>query len=457
MEFFFEPEGIAVIGASATPGKIGHEILRSIASSGYRGGIFPVNPRVEEIAGFRTYPSITEIEDRVDLAVMVIPASKLVDIMVQSREKGVKGVVIISGGFKEMGEEGAALEREAVRIAREGGMRIIGPNCIGIFNGIAGIDTFFQPREAMIRPRGGNIAFMTQSGTYGAALLEWIAAEGLGVSKFVSYGNKSDVDEIDLLDYLADDDETRVIAIYLEGLEDGRSFLDALDRVLPKKPVVILKAGRSEKGAAAAKSHTGSMAGNFAVFEGVMTQRGVILVDDLEEMFDAVKILSLQPIPNRGHIAIVTNGVGPCVVAADELDRHRFLDMPDLPAPTVERLKEELPGFMVVRNPLDLTGSARAEHYRTGIDALIGPDFDIILPFFVFQDSPLHDSIGDLIGYFSEMKTNSTVVASAAGGPFTDQQTRELQETGIPVIPSARRLIKALGRIMRYSHIHRSG
>ena len=242
LDAFFKPRSVAVIGASAKPGKIGHEILRNLALYEYKGQVYPVNPRADEILGLKCYPSVLDIPDEVDLAVIAVSSELTPKVVEECGRKGVKAIVIVSGGFKELGGRYKDLEEEVVRIAKRYGMRIIGPNCIGIFDGETRIDTFFQSRERMLRPPKGPISFMTQSGTFGCAMLEWAAESGLGISKFVSYGNRCDVDEADLIRYFAEDPDTKVIAIYLEGLSNGRKFMEAAREVAPRKPIVVLKA-----------------------------------------------------------------------------------------------------------------------------------------------------------------------------------------------------------------------
>ncbi|MEW5760572.1 MAG: CoA-binding protein [Candidatus Thermoplasmatota archaeon] len=448
MKYFFEPNGIAVIGASSQKGKIGNEVLRSLISSGYKK-LYPINPKEEEILGIKCYKRIEEIDNQVDLAVIVLASEKVLDAIKGCGKKGVKGIVIISAGFKEVGL--LEYEKNIVETAKGYGMRIIGPNCIGIFDGKSGMNTFFQPNEMMRRPKYGNIAFLTQSGTYGCTLLEWLADEGIGVSKFVSYGNKCDVDEIDMLNYLEKDKETKVISLYLEGINDGRKFMKILKEVTVSKPVVLLKAGKTNEGARAAASHTGAIAINEIVFSSAMRQCGAIEVEEMEEMLDVLKIISTQKLPFGGKIGMVTNGVGPCVVAIDFLRETSSLKLGVISEEGIKELKNKLPSYCIFENPIDLTGSATAEMYATSIKLLEKEkNIDIIMPFYVFQDAPLGYTVDELHNFLKSFKTNKTIVCVAGGSDFSRSNANKMQSYNIPVIPTAKRAMLALDKIVKY-------
>lgn len=448
MDRFFNPNAVAVIGASARPGKIGYEVLRSVVTSGYGGAVYPVNPAHagSELLGRRCYARLADLPKRPQLAVMVIQAEKVPEAMEECAAAGVERVVIISGGFKELGKEGEALERRSIGIARASGIRVIGPNCIGISSSSSRLETFFQPREMMARPGPGNIAILSQSGTYGATLLEWFAEEGLGVSKFVSYGNMSDIDEVDLAGYLADDPSTGLMVFYVEGLQRAREFFGIAQKVGPRKPVLMLKGGRTVAGAHAAASHTGSMAGRFPSFRGAMAQCGAVLAQDSEELFDLAKLFALQPAPSGGRVMMVTNGAGPCVVAADLISDSAHLAMARLSAEGAAALKQRLPPYDVVGNPVDLTGSADAAAYLTALEVLASdPGVDILMPVFVFQDAPLGFTADELEQVISRICARGrTMVGVAGGGPFTRRQAARLQKAGMPVFPSAGRAVRAL-------------
>ncbi len=450
MDFFFQPKSIAVIGASTRPGKVGYEIVKSLMESGFDGDVYPVHRRGEPIAGMESYKSIPDLPSEFDLAVIAIPARHVPETIEECAKKGAKGAVIVSGGFKELSEEGATYQEEAVKSAEKNNIRIIGPNCVGIFNGANRLDTFFQPRYAMSRPRNGNVSIMTQSATFGLTLMEWLSEEGIGVGKFVSWGNRSDVDEIDMLHYLASDEGTEVIGIHMEGVPRAREFMSVAKSIVRTKSIVVLKSGRTEKGAKAAQSHTASLAGEVEVFNGAMKQCGVIVAEDLEQMFDLLKILSLRPSVNGRTIAMVTNGAGPCVAALDALEGTN-LEPAVLAKETITNLKSKLPPFCIFDNPLDITGSADADMYRTSLIELAKDvNVDILMPFFVFQDGPIASTVGEMIGFLGDIANDQKPVLSVAGGgEFTREQQRRLQEVGVPVLQTATRMISALAKIRR--------
>ncbi|RLF44963.1 MAG: CoA-binding protein [Thermoplasmata archaeon] len=446
MDEFFDPVGVAVVGASSRPGKIGYEILKNIIE--VREDVYPVNPAAESILGKKCYNSVSEIEDRVDLAVVAIPSEKILNVVKNCGKKGVKGMVVISGGFRETGNE--QLEKDMVNLARKYGIRIIGPNCIGIYNAKNGFNTFFQ--KDMELPGRGNVAVLTQSGTIGIGLLENFA-DRIGISKFVSYGNKADVDEIDMFSYLQKDEDTDVIAVYMESIENGRKFFENL----PDKPVVILKSGRTPLGKSAAASHTGAMATDHSIFTGASRQYGAINADSFEEFYDITRIMATQPLPGGGRVGMITNGAGPCVIASDHIYHSKNLSLPELKPGADEHGKDkfsELPSFAIISNPLDLTGSATASHFLKGIEAM-GRDnnIDIIMPFFVFQDAPLVESIDELHeGLESMMKwMDKTVVAVAMGGKLVKEQASRMAEYGVPLIEEPARAVNSLDKIVGYA------
>lgn len=441
LDYFFKARSVAVVGASTRPGKIGHEILRSLVEGEYRGKVYPVNPKADEILDLKCYKSVSEIPAEVDLAVLSIPPRAVPGVIEDCGEKDVKAIVIVSGGFKEVGPEGEELERKSVEIARKYGIRIIGPNCIGVFDGDSRLDTFFQSRERMMRPPKGNIAFLTQSGTFGCAFLEWAAEDGIGISKFVSYGNRADVNEADLIRYLGQDQETRVIAIYTESISHGRSFMEACLEVSRIKPIVVLKSGRTEQGSRAAVSHTGSMAGSYEVVSAAFKQCGAIEVKTFEELYDVSKALSMLPFAAGPRIAMVTNGAGPCVMAVDEIVQ-RGMYLAEYSEKTRKELRKRLPSYAIVGNPVDLTGSATMKDYEISMQLLLEDmEVDILMLFFVFQDTPLEDEIVEVVRDMKEY--GKPILAVACGGPYTKKQSKELQKRGIPVFSSPERAVAA--------------
>ena len=448
LDNFFKAESVAVIGASATPGKIGYEVLRSLSQYGYKGHVYPITPKTEEILGLKCYPSILNLPEPPDLAVFTLSSTLIPDLLRACGEKGVKNVVIISGGFQELGGNYQMIQDKVVEIAKKYKIRVIGPNCIGVFNSKNKLDTFFQSRERMARPPPGPIAFLTQSGTFGCAMLEWTAESGVGISKFVSYGNRCDVDEADLIRYLGNDTDTKVIAIYLENIENGRKFMKAVQEALPKKPIVVLKSGRTDWGSRAARSHTGQLAGSYRVCEAVFKQSGLIEAKNFEELFDMAKALALQPPATGNKIAMVTNGAGPCVMAADACV-ERGLILAKYQSETIQKLKSTLPPYYIIENPIDLTGSASSRDYEIAIEHLAQDQtVDLIMPFFVFQDTPLDEKIVEIIPEM--MKYNKPIVCCATGGQYTKVQSAILERRGVPVFPIPERAVAAAYALVRY-------
>ncbi|MBS7609588.1 acetate--CoA ligase family protein [Candidatus Bathyarchaeota archaeon] len=470
LERLFNPRSVAIFGASPNPGRIGHGIISSLMASGFPGSIYAINPKYSEILGLRSYRNLMEIPGLVDLAVMAIPASALQRAISECISKGVRSIVIISGGFKELGCAQAELEFRIAEELKRHGIRLIGPNCMGILNPKARLDVLFQPPERMLRPKPGSIAFLTQSGTIGCVFLEWAALEGLGVSKFVSYGNRADIDEADLIRYLGRDGETEVIGIYIEGLGNGRKLLKALKELAPKKPIVVLKAGRTKEGSKVARSHTGNLAGTYAIFKGAIRQGGALEAHSLREFFAMLKALALQPKVRKPkpRVAMLTNGAGPCVMVADGLS-EAGLSLAELSREALDNLSKRLPSYCIVGNPVDLTGSAKAEDYLMALDILLSdPSVDMVLSFFVFQDPPLEE---DVVERFAGLWTRSRegkeredylkggqmekekekgkktygkpLLAWASGGPFVAKEYKRLQALGIPVFETPEEILAA--------------
>ncbi len=440
LDYFFKPKAVALIGASSKPGKIGHESLRSLLMTGYSGKIYPVNPRAQEILGLKVYPSLLDIPDEIDLAVITLPARAVVEAVKDCVRKGVKAAVIISGGFGEAGLEGKRIEEEVVRLAREGGMRIIGPNCIGVFDGHSRVDTSFQPHERMGRPGPGVVAFLSQSGTFGATFLDWAAEDHLGVSKMVSLGNRADVDEADLISYLAEDEETQVIGVYVESFTRGRELMESVRNA--GKPVVVYKASRTEKGSLAAVSHTGRMVARHEVASSALRQAGALLVDSFGELYASIKALAKQPAMRDGGIVMVTNGAGPCVMAADEL-AMREVPLTQLSDDTRDELRESLPPYALVGDfVIDLTGSASTSDYMNALNILAkAEEVGLLGVFVVFQDSPLEDEFAEVLSRFDT--SSKPLLVFAAGGSYTRDKRALLERAGIPTYDDVREFASA--------------
>ncbi len=375
LEKFFRPWSVAVIGASRKPGKVGHDVVENLLRFGFKGKIFPVNPKAEEILGLKCYPRLVDIPEEVDLVVIAVPAPIVLEVLKDCAAKKVEAVVILSAGFKEAGAEGARLERELVSFAREHGIRIIGPNCLGVLDTYHRLNATF----AAAQPKRGRIGFFSQSGALCLAVLEWAKAEGVGLSRFVSLGNKCDVSEIECLRALAEDPHTEVIMGYVEGIDEGRTFLEVAREVSRQKPIVIFKSGVTAAGARAASSHTGSLAGSEAAYQAAFKQAGVLRAKTLREFFNLALFLALEPVPEGPRVAIVTNSGGPGIIAADACEKSS-LELPTLRAEVVEQLRKILPAHASFYNPVDVLGDADAERYFQVLRVLIeDPQLDAFL------------------------------------------------------------------------------
>jgi len=372
LEMFFAPRSVAIVGAGREPGKLGHDVLNNLLQYGYKGQVYPINPKADEILGLKSYPSVLDVPGPVDLAVIVVPARFVPDVIQQCGEKGVKGAVIISAGFKEAGLEGVKLERQVVAIAKQYGVRIVGPNCLGIIDTVQPMDVSF----AVGIPPRGNIAFMSQSGALCTAILDWALANNIGFSYFVSLGNKSDVDEVDLMEAWDANPNAKVMIAYVEGLRDGRRFMDVARRVTRRTPVIAVKSGNTEAGSRAVSSHTGSLAGSNRAYDAAFRQTGVLRAASIQELFDYAIAFAYQPVLRGNRIAIVTNAGGPAIMATDALE-NSGLKLAPLSKETVEHLQAQLPPAANTYNPIDVLGDARADRYAVGIDtALKDPNVD---------------------------------------------------------------------------------
>jgi acetyl coenzyme A synthetase (ADP forming)-like protein len=378
---FFEPEAVAVVGASRERGTVGAEIVNNLRSTGYRGPIYPVHPSAAEIQGLPAFARLTEIPGAVDLAVIVVPAARVVEVARDAAAKHVKAMVVISAGFSEIGAEGRTRERELLDVVRDAGMRLIGPNCMGLLNADPGVllNATFSP----VFPPAGRIAFSTQSGALGLAILEYARRVNLGISTFASIGNKADVSSNDLIQYWADDPKTAVILLYLESFGNPRKFGQLARAVGKHKPIVAVKAGRSDAGARAASSHTGALAASDTIVTALFQHAGVVRTPTIEEMFDVAMLLDRQPLPAGNRVAILTNAGGPGILAADACDAHGLQVTPLLDE-TVSALRRLLPPAAGLHNPVDMIATATAEHYAQAMRLLLAdPNVDSLLTIFI--------------------------------------------------------------------------
>ncbi len=450
MELFFKPRSVAVIGASTNPKKDGNLILQNIIDSDFSGDIYPINPSADEVLGLKAYPSVKDVPGNVDLAVIIIPAKFCVDAMRACGEKGVKAVIIEAMGFAEVGGEGTKLQEQIVAIAKEKNIRVMGPNCTGIVS--RDITTTFFPMKDVPQ---GNVVLIGQSGLLAAAMSsDLVVNKSLSINKVCSIGNKCDVNENDLLDYFGDDPQTEVISMYLESIADGSKFVPIAKRVAAKKPVIFLKGGRTEAGARAAMSHTGSMASDTKIVEAAIKQTGLIKADDFTEIKDWAKVFSTQPLPKGNRVAIVTAAGSVGVVVSDICAEHG-LEMPKLSDVTIERLKDVFPPNMPPSNPVDLWYSIEklglvktlestlaAPLEDPGIDAAV-----LILAGMKYTMPVLDDKTVQKI----TAKYKKPVIICMLVG-YNEYKNRIMEELGkdLPVFTSILSGVKALSKLCEY-------
>ena len=381
MHHIFSPRSLVVVGANRERGKIGSELLHNVVSGGYTGRLSVVHPSAASIDGVKAYPSVAEVPGPIDLALIAVPADRVTGIVDESIAKGVKAVVVISAGFSEIGGDGGSREADLLRRVRHAGVRLVGPNCMGVIN--TDPDVRLNATFAPVAPRPGRVALSTQSGALGFAILDYARQLNIGFSTFVSVGNKADVSGNDLLQYWARDPGTDVILLYLESFGNPRKFTDIARRVSRVKPVVAVKAGRSNAGARAASSHTGALAASDAIVEALFRQSGVIRTDTLEELFDVAALLANQPLPRGRRAAVLTNAGGPGILAADTCEANG-LELPALSDHSVAELRTVLPSTASLKNPVDMIASATASQYENALGTLLRDEnVDAVLVLFI--------------------------------------------------------------------------
>ena len=464
---FFNPHSAAIIGATKKVDKAGHVILKNFVANKnrgvFKGEIFPVNPHEESILGFKCYPSITEIPGELDLVVIVVPAKVVPTIMEEAVTKKVRVAIIITSGFKEIGN--VELEQQIVTTAKKGGIRILGPNCLGVFYQKTGVDTLFLPETKVLttgdeviatpRPLFGDIAIVTQSGAFGVAALDFLAGRQIGISKFVSFGNKSDVTESEMMNYLLGDRETQVILLYVEDIKYGRKFLKIAKNVTLRKPVVALKAGRSSAGARAAASHTGAIAGSDKIYSAAFYQTGVIRARDMEEFFDTGKALAMQPPALGRNIGILTDAGGPGIMAVDECEGNG-LSVEKFSEETLQKfqsLKDQnvLPKFAAISNPVDLTGSVTDDMFEVAADLMFqAPEVNGIILLGLHHLPALREKYIDGVAEVSS-KYNKPIVMCDIGETEMALYTRfRFDKLGIPSYPSPEDAARAMKALVTY-------
>ena len=461
LDAIFSPKSLAVVGASTTPGKVGHDIFVNILNGKYTGTLYPVNPKAPSVACVKAYPTLTDIPDDVDLAMIILPPHLALKSTKDAIEKGVKGIVIVSAGFREVGGEGLEIENKIVALCKDAGVRVVGPNCLGVIN--PNHDIRLNASFSARMPESGNVSFISQSGALCTAVLDFAADRDFGFSKFISIGNKADVDELDLLRYLHADQETEVIMIYLEELRHGVEFVKTVQEITSgdtPKPVLVIKSGRTGAGAKAAASHTGALAGTEAVYDAIFQQSGIIRVESIDELFDFATAFAYKDesamgkrrrkVPHGNRVAIVTNAGGPGIVATD-VTVSSGLQLSQLGQDTLDALASHLPSAANIHNPVDIIGDAAQDRYENALSAVIRDEnVDGALVILTPQSMTNALATAQAIVRIAS-RSHKPILCCFMGIIDVSAGVKYLQEHGIPVFKFPENAAKAFGALYRYA------
>ncbi len=447
LEHIFKPKTVAIIGASATPNKIGNILIKNFYDARFHGTVCPVNPKYDEIMGYKCYPDVGSIPGTVDCVIIATPAETVPGIMEECAKKKVGGVIILSGGFEEVKRDDLALKIKDIAVKNE--IPLVGPNCLGVFNPYTKIDSIFLPTYKLERPKVGGVAFITQSGAVGSTVMDLAAYYGLGISKFISYGNSTVLDESDYLKYLMHDNDTDIIILYIEGAKDGRKLFETMKKVNRIKPIIALKAGRASGGAAAARSHTGNIAGSYLAYQAAFKQAKVTEANTLDEVFEFVKIFN-QPKPKGKRVGVITNGGGIGVLTADAVEAEG-LEIAQFSEETKAGLAKILPSYGNVANPLDLVADAGVDAYGKAIDLMMeDKNIDALLIIILTQTPPIDERIIYVLSNAVDSKRKAIATISI-GGTYTEAYRKILEGKGVPSYNSPNSAVKAMERLMTYA------
>ena len=429
-ESFFSPKSVAIVGASRQKSKVGYEILSNMIGAGYKGKIYPVNPQADTIEGLKCYPDLETIGQVPELVIIIVPAKIVPAVMQQCVNVGTKAVIIITAGFKEVGKEGRELEEQIIQIARQAGIRVIGPNCLGVIAPANNLNASFGGAL----PAAGATGYLSQSGALLAAILDMANANGIGFSKLISIGNKADVDELDLIKALGEDRDTKVIAGYLESITDGNAFVSQAELISNNKPILLMKSGGTAAGAKAASSHTGSLAGSETAYECVFERAGIIRCGSIKEQFDYAQAFANQPLPAGPGVAVITNAGGPGIMAADAIEREG-LSFAKLNDETINKLASGLPAAANLYNPIDVLGDALADRYEFALDVVFDdPNVDTILVLLTPQAMTESAAASEAVVKVAHLKPAKPILACFLGADKVEDGVRILREGGIPQI-----------------------
>jgi len=446
LEMFFNPGSVAIVGASQVEGKVGHEILANMIKAGYKGKVFPINNKTTTIEGLKCYPDLESIGQIPDLVIIVIPAQVVPSMIQQCAKIGVKSVVIITAGFKEVGDQGRKLEQQIIQIAKQARIRIVGPNCLGIIVPGNNLNACFGGDL----PKKGAIGYLSQSGALLAAILDTANAHGIGFSKLISIGNKADVNELDIIRSFGDDQDTKVIAGYLESIDDGNAFVREAERISHDKPILLMKSVGTSAGAQAASSHTGSLAGSETAYEAVFEKAGIVRCSSIKLQFDFAQAFANQPLPAGDRIAIITNAGGPGIMAADAVERNG-LEFAKLTDETVTKLASKLPLAANIHNPIDVLGDALADRYKFAIDVVVeDPNVDAVLVLLTPQAMTEAAATAKVMVKISRKKDQKPIFASFLGANKVAEAIKVLRSGGIPQYDSPESAVLTIKTMVNY-------
>jgi len=447
LDSFFNPKSVAIVGASRQKGKVGYEILTNMIKAGYKGKIFPVNPKADTVEGLKCYPDLKSIGEIPDLVIIIVPAKTVPAIMQQCAKVGARSVIIITAGFKEIGEEGKELEEQIIQIARGARVRIIGPNCLGLIVPANNLNASFGGDL----PAAGSIGYLSQSGALMAAILDMVKSQSIGFSKLISIGNKADVDELDIIKALADDPDTKVIAGYLESITDGSIFVREAERISHNKPILLMKSGGTEAGAKAASSHTGSLAGSETAYESAFARAGIIRCDSIKQQFDYAQSIATQPLPKGPNVAVVTNAGGLGIMAVDAIER-RGLVFAKLTDETTKKLSVKLPPAANSHNPIDVLGDALSDRYEFALDVVLDDvNVDTVLVLLTPQAMTKSAATAEAVVKVSSHKPTKPILACFLGASKVEEGKQILRDGRIPQFDSPESAVETIKVISDYA------
>lgn len=449
LEHIMNPKSVAIVGASPNQEKVGHVILQNYINVGYSGKLYPVNNSYEgKILGFEIYKSVLDIKENVDLAVIAVPAQYVNQVVEECGKAHVKGIIIVSSGFAEVGE--TQRQQDLENIARKYSLPVIGPNCLGVMDMRSRIDTLYLPTFKLDKPKIGGVSFASQSGAVGSLILDIISHEGFGMSKFISYGNAAVVDETDILHYLSMDKYTKIIVFYLEGVKRGKEFIEVAKSATARKPVLVIKGGRTAEGASAAHSHTAALAGSSESYDAVFKQFGFVEANNLDELIAYAKIFDTQPFTTGNRIGMITNGGGMGVLATDALYKNGLI-MAELSEESKKVLRKSMPPIVNIKFPLDIGGDADDRRFASALDTVMkDPNVDAVMAIVLFQTPGADSRVASmLIRYGTEFQKPLVVISP--GGSYTQVHKDMMESSGVPVYDSEDLAAKSMSALINYS------